>query len=235
MKKQSIYIYQLQPATQDTLTRAIAFMSTLTDVYENILDGDTPNATFDYYLLTATDPAEFIEVAYQDIDWELIDVLYKKRSVDLSTYELPEGEGRHCYINGVRYDSTDDILEANIVLPNRVSVYTTTNSPLENINQEDLIYAVFDAATIQLRTLRELDTKVYINTGDRRTLSAETKNNFDLTGRTIDVSEQLQPIVYFDLDDLTDIYIGNGVLLSMSYQTLITTYHIESHEDLRQQ
>ena len=235
LKRMPIYVYELKTATQNTLTRGAGFLTsndTIT-VYEKVLEADTLNANNSYYIMNTDDPVSFISVDYQDAqDPELLDILYIQKDVVLSEYELPTGEGRYCYIDGVRYDSTREIQNADISVPQPVNIYTRSAQPVEDNSELPPVYAVFDTARSQLQIVSELDTKVYINTGDRDELSAATKELFDLSHQTIDVNNALQPIVYYDIDNLTDIYIGDGVLMSMSYQLLITTYNIETHQTL---
>jgi hypothetical protein len=63
-------------------------------------------------------------------------------------------------------------------------------------------------------------------------LPTTVKAELDDAGQYIDLAEAIQPIVYYDLDQVTDIYAGSAVLTTISYQTLITTYSFESEPEI---
>lgn len=70
-------------------------------------------------------------------------------------------------------------------------------------------------------------TKVYMNTGDINGLTETSINN----GPTADLADVVQPIIYLDLDRLTDFYIGNGVLATLTYTYSNTSYGFETNEE----
>jgi len=70
----------------------------------------------------------------------------------------------------------------------------------------------------------EYSTKVYINTG--------YVDNFDpddpeLINKCIDLKNTAQPVLYKNLENISDIYIGNGVLATLGYQYSTKSYDIE--------
>jgi hypothetical protein len=65
----------------------------------------------------------------------------------------------------------------------------------------------------------------YINTG--------YTNNIDMTDKSIaehciDLTEAIQPIIYYDINNLTDLYLGNGLMATFSYSYFTTSYAFEN-------
>lgn len=46
-------------------------------------------------------------------------------------------------------------------------------------------------------------------------------------GTKINVADSIQPVLYHNLDKITNLYIGNGVLATISYQTIVSNYTFE--------
>lgn len=96
-------------------------------------------------------------------------------------------------------------------------------------------------------TGEKFSTKIYINTADNDVLKYATQQQLNklhfnhdsgnwedagVEGAVIDVADSIQPILYHNLDKINNLYIGNGVLATLSYQTAIVTYSFESEPEV---
>jgi hypothetical protein len=146
------------------------------------------------------------------------------------TYIVDESHGRYIYLNGEFYDSTEHLHHNAEEMAELTDLYYTSYEQMNTY--ESPIYLVYEENKFVFLDGNQLDTRVYINTGESPMLSTDTKAMLDETGQYIDLAEAIQPIVYYDLDQVTDIYAGSAVLTTISYQTLITTYSFESEPEI---
>ena len=72
-------------------------------------------------------------------------------------------------------------------------------------------------------------TKVYINTGH---VSGFDINDEEFANKGIDLADTVQPVLYQNIEGITDIYIGNGVLATLGYQYSTTTYAFEQEQEI---
>ena len=151
-----------------------------------------------------------------------------QRLVDVLTYIVDEDHGRYIYLQGSFYDSTEH-LRIDDAIPLTDLYYTSYE---QMATYETPIYLVYEDDKFVFFDENQLDTRVYINTGESPMLPTTVKAELDDAGQYIDLAEAIQPIVYYDLDQVTDIYAGSAVLTTISYQTLITTYSFESEPEI---
>ena len=90
------------------------------------------------------------------------------------------------------------------------------------------------------------NTKVYMNTSDDDKLEDSTRQDLDslrfntdsgawqpdIDGAVIDVGDSVQPVLYHNLDKINNLYIGNGILATLSYQVAIVTYSFENEPEI---
>ena len=90
------------------------------------------------------------------------------------------------------------------------------------------------------------NTKIYMNTPNDNKLEDSTRQDLDslrfntssgawqpdIDGAVIDVGDSVQPVLYHNLDKINNLYIGNGILATLSYQVLIVTYSFENEPEI---
>ncbi len=72
-------------------------------------------------------------------------------------------------------------------------------------------------------------TKVYFNTGELNGLTLG-ENGEPTASPYVDLRDAVQPALYLNLDRLTDFYIGNGILATITYTYSTTSYEFEDSE-----
>lgn len=65
----------------------------------------------------------------------------------------------------------------------------------------------------------------YINTGY---ISDIDMTDESIAEHCIDLTEAIQPIIYYDINNLTDLYLGNGLMATFSYSYFTTSYAFEN-------
>lgn len=88
-------------------------------------------------------------------------------------------------------------------------------------------YFIYENGVFKLLDSGEYSTKVYFNTGYEDGLPTTDEELKALESCTVDVGNSMQPIIYRDIDELTDMYIGNGVIATLGYQYSTTDYNFE--------
>ena len=71
----------------------------------------------------------------------------------------------------------------------------------------------------------EYSTRVYFNTGDLDGVNIDASEYVDL-------ADMKQSALYLDIDTLTDMYVGNGVIATLTYTYSVTTYTFEEEDAL---
>ena len=161
--------------------------------------------------------------AYYNIDNE--------ENYKLSKYEdyyTKDDNGNYIRYNGI--EKIPGLYLRKIVDKNEASyadgledIYYTVRIPEEAYQD---MYLSWDGKKFSV--LNDYSTRVYMNTGESPELSIAKKITLDEDGDYIDVAVSPQPVLYRDLDVIHDLYIGTGVLATLGYQTVVTTYAFEA-------
>jgi hypothetical protein len=72
------------------------------------------------------------------------------------------------------------------------------------------------------------DFKAYINTS---ILDGIEWNAPELEPYCVDLSEAIQPVIYYDIVNLSDLYIGRGLLATLGYTYYVVDYQFEDVDD----
>ena len=165
--------------------------------------------------------------AYYDIDIMYGDDYELSNDED---YYTKDDDGNYIKYTGAEKSEGVKIYIRKIVDTNEASyadgledIYYTIRVPEEAYQD---MYLSWDGNKFSV--LNNYSTRVYMNTGESPKLSAAKKIALDEAGDYIDVAVSPQPVLYRDLDFIHDLYIGTGVLATLGYQTVITTYAFEA-------
>ncbi len=100
---------------------------------------------------------------------------------------------------------------------------------LNGFNQDWYLIYKDNDNTIQFFNKDQYSTRIYINTGYEDGLNAENLDQLPY----LDVKDTVQPIVLYDLVEVTDLYFSFGVICSLSYNTITKTYRFEDDGEIK--